>query len=194
MSAAYAITGRSNLLATFGALAVLVTSHVAMAQAGPGCGHGVSIGKSCMDPVRTCGSDEDCAGDTQCTTGVCDDSIGVQTNCTISIRNADECEDDIQVNAAFDTLQFPSGNQRVPEVGNLPILSVGGNAVCAAGPALPCIIGTPGSTQNGLPGSALAGRVFFTAQYTLTAANQLDLVGQAQLSDQATVTVQDLCN
>jgi hypothetical protein len=176
------------------ALALLVSGQVAVAQAPPGCEHGVTIQKSCTDPVRTCGSNEDCPGDTQCAEGVCDDSIGITTDCTISVRNADECLDDIQVNAAFDTLMFPSGNVRVPAAGDLPILDVTGNAVCAAGPALPCIIGTPGSVQNGLPGDGTAGRVRFTSAHTLTPSEQLDLVGQSQLDDQATVTVQDLCN
>jgi hypothetical protein len=181
-------------LLVVGALGILVSGPLALAQVPPpGCEHGVTILKSCDTPVRSCASDEDCSA-SACTAGVCDESISVQTNCVISVRNADECLDDIQVNAAFDTLLFPSGNQRVPAAGNLPILEVGGNAMCAAGPALPCIIGTPGSVANGLPGVGTSGRVSFVAQYTLTEANQADLAGQAQLPDQATVTVQDLCN
>jgi hypothetical protein len=175
-------------------LVVLATGQPAGAQPAPDCSHGVTIQKTCDTPVRTCASNEDCPGDSMCAEGVCNLEISDHTHCTISVRNADECEDDIQVNAGFDTLEFPSGNQRVPAVGNLPILDVTGNAVCAAGPALPCIIGTPGSTANSLPGDATAGRVRFTSQYTLTAANQLDLVGETDLPDQATVTVQDLCN
>ena len=119
---------------------------------------------------RTCATDADCNDGIECTNDVCDQAIGHTTNCTISLGHADTCGDTTKINGAFDIDDFGGDNVRTPAVGNLPISGVFGNAVCCAGPSLPCFVGPSGSTfvipalttgcgALALPGAALAGIV-----------------------------------
>src|SRR6185436_18721093 len=127
---------------------------------------------------------------------VCDTSVSTATRCFVTVTHAGSCTVDTQLNAAFDVQDFPSvADQRVPDAGNLPIVEVSGNAVCAAGPSLPCVIGPAGSTTNGLPGAGTPGLVSFKSEHTRSAAQMQDLASAnaSTLSDQATVTLQDLC-
>src|SRR6185295_7814073 len=118
---------------------------------GAAIAHCPEIHKACDRPIRTCQTNTDCSG-AECADGVCDTSVSTATRCFVNT----------QLNAAFDVQDFPSvADQRVPDAGNLPIVEVSGNAVCAAGPSLPCVIGFAGSTGNGLPGDGSPGLVSF---------------------------------
>src|SRR6185436_18929158 len=121
---------------------------------------------------------------------VCDTSVSTATRCFVTVTHAGSCTVDTQLNAAFDVQDFPSvPDQRVPDAGNLPIVTVSGNAVCAAGPSLPCVIGPAGATDNGLPGNPAPGLVSFASEHSLSAAQLQDLANATQLNDQATVSL-----
>src|SRR5262245_31459326 len=153
--------------------------------------HCPEIHKGCDHSIRTCQSNNDCPGDTDCTDAVCNDQSSA-TQCFINLTHAGTCTVDTQVTAAFDVQDFPSvPDQRVPDVGNLPIVTVSGNAVCGAGPSLPCVIGPAGDTSNGLPGDPAPGLVSFRSEHSLSAAQLQDLAnaGAVQLNDQATVSL-----
>jgi hypothetical protein len=62
----------------------------------------------------------------------------------ISLAHADTCGDVTKINEAFDIDDFGGDNVRTPPAGNLPISGVFGNAVCCAGPTLPCFVGPAG--------------------------------------------------
>ena len=84
-----------------GAVLVLGTAGSAAAQ----CEHGVTIRKTCTGPVRICDTDQDCSGaQGECQANRCDTTNPNTTSCSISVTNADECGDVIQVNEAFDTV------------------------------------------------------------------------------------------
>lgn len=100
----------------------------------------------------------------------------------------------------FDIEDFGGDNVRVPAVGNLPISNVSGNAVCCAGPTLPCFVGPPASvavvpaavTGCGdlpLPGAATAGLVSFRQNQYVVQPNDPN-----PLPDQGNITGNDLCN
>ena len=117
------------------------------ARAGaPVCQHGASIFKTCQSVKRSCASNADCVDGIECTNDVCDTSISNTTNCTISLGHADTCGDTTKITGAFDIDDFGGDNVRTPPLGNLPIGGVFGNAVCCAGPTLPCFVGPAGST------------------------------------------------
>jgi hypothetical protein len=169
------------------------------AQAQP-CQHGASIFKTCESVKRTCANAADCDDGIQCTDDSCDQNIGHTTNCTISLAHADTCGDTTKITEAFDVDDFGGDNVRTPPVGNLPISSVSGNAVCCAGPTLPCFVGPAGSlfvvpnSASGcgnlpLPGSGLPGLVQFLSNTYVIQANDPD-----PLPNQGNVRVQDLCN
>src|SRR5262249_26801318 len=168
------------------------------------CQHGASIFKTCESPKRSCSVDADCP-DTPCADGVCTGSVGGafvdnHTNCMISLQNADTCGDTTKITEGFDIEDFGGDNVRVPAVGNLPISGIFGNAVCCAGPVLPCFVGPAGSlfvvpnSASGcgalpLPGAGTAGIVTFT-QNTYT----IQPTDPDPLPNQANVRVGDLCN
>ena len=116
------------------------------------------------------------------------------------LANADTCLDTLRVTGGFDIEDFGGDNVRVPAVGNLPISNVSGNAVCCAGPTLPCFVGPPASvavvpaavTGCGdlpLPGAATAGLVSFRQNQYVVQSNDPN-----PLPDQANITGNDLCN
>ena len=114
--------------------------------------HGIGATKGCVDR---------CAGET--------------TNCTATAVYLDENQGDIiRVLQAWDTVHATGGDVRVPAAGNLPIIQVIGNALCtdsggACNPAtgancvLPCLLGGPGDTGEGLPGLGTPGRAQFSS-------------------------------
>src|SRR5262245_36432407 len=164
------------------------------------CQHGASIFKTCQSVKRSCATNADCVDGIECTNDLCDTSISNVTNCTISLAHADTCGDTTKINGAFDVDDFGGDNVRTPPVGNLPIGGVFGNAVCCAGPSLPCFVGPSGSTfvipatatgcgPLALPGAALAGIVTFVSNTYVIQPDDPD-----PLPNQGNVTVQDLCN
>ena len=164
------------------------------------CQHGASIFKTCESPKRQCSTDGFCADQSECTNDTCDLSESNVTNCTISIANADTCGDTTRVTGGFDIQDFGGDNVRVPAVGNLPISAVSDNAVCCAGPSLPCFVGPAGSTlmltagQTGcgalsLPGAPLAGSVSFLQNTYVVQETDPN-----PLQDQGNVNGSDLCN
>jgi hypothetical protein len=176
-------------------LTVVAVPQVADAQ----CTHGVAIFKSCQGPRRSCATDADCP-DTECTDGVCDTNLDNVTNCTLTLTHADTCGDTTKITEAFDKQDFGGDNVRVPAVGSLPISGIFGNAVCCAGPALPCFVGPAGSVaaigagETGcgalaLPGAGTAGSVSFVQNTYVVQPNDPD-----PLPDQANITVKDLCD
>jgi hypothetical protein len=164
------------------------------------CQHGASIFKTCESVKRTCVNNLDCDDGIQCTDDQCDTNIGNTTNCTISLAHADTCGDTTKITEAFDIDDFGGDNVRTPPVGNLPISLVGGNAVCCAGPVLPCFVGPAGSlfvvpnSASGcgnlpLPGSGVPGFVQFVSNTYVIQPDDPD-----PLPNQGNVRVQDLCN
>ena len=164
------------------------------------CQHGASIFKTCQSPKRKCNADAQCNDQLECTNDVCDLSLSNLTNCVITLANADTCGDTTKITQGFDVEDFGGDNVRVPAVGSLPIDSINGNAVCCAGPTLPCFVGPAGSTfivpaiASGcgnlpLPGSATAGSVAFRQNTYVVQPNDPD-----PLPDQGTVSGNDLCN
>ena len=131
------MTSRARLVLP---LAIAGLPQLAAAQ----CTHGVALFKSCQGPKRSGAPDADCP-DTECTDGVCNLSESNLTDCLQTLTHADTCNDTTKITEAFDTQDFGDDNVRVPPVsGNLPIFSVIGNAVCCAGPVLPCFVGPAG--------------------------------------------------
>jgi hypothetical protein len=122
------------------------------------------------------------------------------TDCTLTLTHSDTCGDTTKITEAFDLQDFGGDNVRVPALGNLPISGVLGNAVCCAGPALPCFVGPAGSAaaiaaaETGcgalaLPGAGTAGSVSFRQNTYVVQPNDPD-----PLPDQANITVKDLCD
>ena len=186
----------SFVVAVLAAVGMLVPS---AARAQP-CQHGASIFKTCESVKRTCADDSDCDDGIECTDDACDQDIGHTTNCTISLAHADTCGDTTKITEAFDIDDFGGDNVRTPPVGNLPISGVVGNAVCCAGPTLPCFVGPAGSlfvvlnAASGcgnlpLPGSGVPGLVQFLSNTYVIQADDPD-----PLPNQGNVKVQDLCN
>lgn len=164
------------------------------------CQHGASIFKTCQSVKRTCVNDLDCDDGIQCTDDQCDTNIGNTTDCTISLAHADTCGDVTKITEAFDIDDFGGDNVRTPPVGDLPIQAIIGNAVCCAGPALPCFVGpagfafaipaiTTGCGALALPGAAVAGIVQFQSNTYVIQPDDPD-----PLPNQGNVKVQDLCN
>ncbi len=187
------------LRTTFAAL--LIAGAVLPSRSDAQCNHGVSVFKTCESPKRTCTSNADCNDQNECTDDVCD-TVGLSnlTNCVLTLAHADTCGDRTKVTEAFDTQDVGGDNVRVPAVGNLPIDAINGNAVCCAGPALPCFVapaGDAGVIANSatgcgnlaLPGAAIAGSVLFRQNTYVIQANDPN-----PLPDQGTFRVQDLCN
>jgi hypothetical protein len=171
----------------------------AAARAQP-CQHGASIFKTCESVKRTCTNNADCDDHIQCTNDVCDTGIGNTTNCSISLAHADTCGDVTKITEAFDIDDFGVDNVRTPPAGNLPISGVFNNAVCCAGPVLPCFVGpaglataipaaTTGCGVLNLPGAAAAGIVTFQSNTYVIQPDDQD-----PLPNQGNVRVQDLCN
>ncbi len=97
---------------------------------------------------------------------------GEAMDCTMTGRHLDDFDDVTVLSEAWDEVSTGLGLVRIPAVGNLPIISVVGNAVCtnsggvcvpATGLhcALPCRLGRSGSNAGGMPGLTPAGRVQF---------------------------------
>src|SRR4030042_6768659 len=99
--------------AVFGSLALKGGGDEAKAQ--PIQFHGITIQKVCSSPSK----------------------VGDITECQIRITNADDFGDTIEVHEAWDVQDAGDDAVRIPAVGDLPIASVDGNALCAPGPALP---------------------------------------------------------
>ena len=193
----------SGRLGTFGST---LATPVALALAGPPagraapCQHGASIFKTCESPRRSCNANGQCDDGIECTNDVCDLTQSNVENCTISLQQADTCGDTTRITEAWDIEDFGGDNVRVPALGNLPISGVFGNAVCCAGPTLPCFVGPAGSTfvvpnsASGcgnlpLPGAGVAGLVTFL-QHTYVV--QPD--DPNPLANQGNVRGNDLCN
>jgi hypothetical protein len=165
------------------------------------CQHGVSTFKTCESPRRTCAANGDCDDGLPCTDDVCDTvNLSNVTDCTIILTHADTCGDNTKITEAFDVQDVGGDDVRVPAVGNLPIDAINGNAVCCAGPVLPCFVapaGAVGSISNAtsgcgilnLPGSATVGSVEFRQNTYVIQANDPN-----PLPDQGTFRAQDLCN
>lgn len=129
--------------------------------------HGIAIAKGCVSPL--------CEGET--------------TNCDVQIGYNDGFGDTIRLLSAWDVQDFGGDNVRVPAVGDLPIVAVGGNTNCMVGGSLPCEIGPAGSTLNGLPGTDAPGFVRFQQNTYVIQPDDPDV-----LRDQATVEWMDLCD
>ena len=164
------------------------------------CQHGASIFKTCESVKRTCANNADCNDNNQCTNDTRDTNIGHTTNCEISLGHADTCGDVTKITEAFDIDDFNGDDVRTPPVGNLPISGVFGNAVCCAGPVLPCFVGPAGlvfaipALETGcgplaLPGVGTRGLVTFASNTYVIQANDPD-----PLPNQGNVRVKDLCN
>src|ERR1043166_6330764 len=107
-------------------------------------GSSAAFAQTCMFPAPTC------PGPATCPTGcavACDPNlehglgataacsnrcVGETLSCMGSTAYVDELSDVIRVEQAFDTVH---GSVRVPAAGNLPIISISGNAVCTGGAA-----------------------------------------------------------
>ncbi len=182
------------------ALGVYAGVTAASAHAAP-CQHGVSTFKVCDSPKRTCATDADCDDGLPCTDDVCDtQSLSNVADCELILTHADTCGDTTKIHEAWDVQDVGGDNVRVPTVGNLPIDSINGNAVCCAGPALPCFVApalatpTIPATSTGcgpltLPGAGTAGSVDFRSNTYVIQPSDPN-----PLPDQATFRVQDLCN
>lgn len=189
--------------ASAGLSAAVLTALVALAPNDAGaqpCQHGASIFKTCQSVKRTCANNLDCDDGIQCTDDACDLSIGNTTDCAISLAHADTCGDVTKITEAFDIDDFGGDNVRTPPVGNLPISGVFGNAVCCAGPSLPCFVApaglafvvpaaTTGCGNLALPASGTAGSVQFRSNTYVVQPDDPD-----PLPNQGNVKVQDLCN
>jgi hypothetical protein len=166
------------------------------------CQHGASIFNTCDSVRRSCAAAADCVDTNECTDDACDtQSLSNVTDCIITLSHADTCGDRTKVNEGFDVEDVGGDNVRVPPVaGSLPINSVNGNAVCCAGPVLPCFVAPAGdagvipNSASGcgnlpLPGVATPGSVDFRQNTYVVQPNDPD-----PLPDQGTVKVQDQCN
>jgi hypothetical protein len=189
-------------LAVIGALlAWLALGTGAAPIARAACQHGVSTFKTCDSPRRSCATNADCDDGLQCTDDVCDVfGLSNVTDCLITLTNADTCGDTTKIVEAFDVQDLGGDNVRVPAVGNLPIDAINGNAVCCAGPVLPCFVapaGAVGVISNAasgcgnlpLPGVATTGSVEFRQNTYVIQPNDPN-----PLPDQGTFKAQDLCN
>jgi hypothetical protein len=185
-----------------GALVAFVVIGAAAAPAARAvCQHGVSTFKTCDSPKRTCASDADCDDGLPCTDDVCDtQALSNVTDCLLILTHADTCGDVTRINESFDVQDFGGDNVRVPAAGNLPIDAISGNAVCCAGPVLPCFVapasavGTISNATSGcgnlpLPGAAQAGSIQFRQNTYVIQPNDPN-----PLPDQGTFRVADLCN
>jgi hypothetical protein len=164
------------------------------------CQHGVSTFKTCEIPKRSCATNADCVDGLECTDDVCNTTLSNLTNCLIELTHADTCGDFTKITEAFDTVDVGGDDVRVPAVGNLPIDTIAGNAVCCAGPALPCFVAPAGSAgvilaaETGcgnlaLPAVGVVGSVSFRQNTYVVQPDDPD-----PLPDQGTFKVKDLCN
>ena len=126
-------------------------------------------------------------------------NAGDPIDCTIAATYNDDFGDTIKVVSAADIVSASGGDVTDSNL-RLASTDVSGNAVCCAGPVLPCFIGPGGSTATipnvvsgcgdlSLPGTGTPGKVFFkdTAYTTV-------LADAGSLPDSATIQVADLCN
>ena len=67
--------------------------------------HGISIGKTCGDTVRTCIDNDSCTDPDFCTVSECDTSIDHTADCTFFVENADTFLDSITVTNVLKELQ-----------------------------------------------------------------------------------------
>ncbi|MBI3833812.1 MAG: hypothetical protein HY287_05735 [Planctomycetes bacterium] len=146
------------------ATAACVAFTVSGAAWGQSCGPGTPGVVSC-DPGLEHGNGGTAACQNRC--------VGDTLDCTATFRYLDQLLDPVLVKAAFNTVH---GNVRDPAVGNLPIISIVGNAVCTdsggacnpatgANCAFPCLVGPGGKgcsdagTSLSLPGAPQNGSV-----------------------------------
>lgn len=140
--------------------------------------HGIQIGKSCQGP--------------KC--------VGEFTDCSVAIGHADGFGDTIELIEAWDVIDPLGINVRVPAVGNLPVVSIQGNAYCTdsggicdqslgVNCALPCRIGAANSVLSGLPGDPQPGFIVFRQnQYLIQPGDPSPLLNQAN------IRYRDLCD
>lgn len=129
--------------------------------------HGITIAKGCVSPL--------CVGET--------------TKCDIKLGYNDEYGDTIEILAAWDVQDLGGDDVRVPGMGDLPIVAVGGNTTCTVDGTLPCRIGPGDSMLSGLPGDSEPGFVRFRQNTYVIEPDDPDT-----LVDQATVQWEDLCD
>ena len=159
---------KKNNVATGVLVAGVAVLSAAMAEQAYGQGlHGVTIAKGCVSPL--------CVGET--------------TSCDIQLGYNDDFGDTIEILTAWDVQDLGGDNVRVPDMGDLPIVAVGGNTTCTVGGSLPCMIGPGGSTLSGLPGDPQPGFVRFRQDTYVVEPDDPDV-----LKDQATVEWEDLCD
>ncbi len=126
--------------------------------------------------------------------------VGETTDCTATAVFLDDFEDALVIKEAYDEVNTGSGVVRIPAVGNLPIVTVLGNAICTddggicdpvtgTNCALPCTIGPTGFAGSSLPGLIGNGRVRFAQnQYVIQPGDV------PNLGDTVFFVWEDLCN
>jgi hypothetical protein len=164
------------------------------------CEHDLAVVKSCEEPRRSCGGASDCSDGNACTDDACDTTTSNVTDCILTATHADSCGDTTRIEGAFDEQDFGGDDVRVPALGDLPIETVGGNAVCCVGPSLPCFVGPSGATtivpdaETGcgdlaLPGEASPGSIGFRQNTYVVAPDDPD-----PLPDRGTISHLDRCD
>ncbi len=106
--------------------------------------------------------------------------IGDTTSCTLEILHNDSFLDDWEIQSVVATV--PAGNGAQP--GAVTIQSISGNAFCAAGPSLPCMVCAGGEECGGMgviDGSA-GEVVFLQGSYVITAGDTSPLFTASFLS------------
>jgi len=127
--------------------------------------------------------------DKGCDVNLC---IGDAMLCEFAVSYNDDFGDTTELIEAWDMVDTDGdtvGDVRVPEVGNLEIVSAQGNTTCLVGGSLPCNIGPANSTLSGLPGDPLPGVVVFVQNTYVIEADDV-----SPLRDQATLIYRDLCD
>ncbi len=149
--------------------AVLICSPNAFGQF-----HGVRIGKSCVSPK--------CVGDV--------------LDCTFEVGHDDDFGDTLELLDAFDNIDPKGHNTRLPAVGNLPIVNVGGNTNCTVGGSLPCLICPAGSAACGpvVPNQGQPGVVTFGIGILPEDTYNIQPDDPNPLPDRASIRVSDKCD
>jgi hypothetical protein len=169
----------SATILRLGGLAVLVLGiGFAFPTAMQAAGHALTIGKECVSPKNSCGSNTDCTDPNSCNgLGVCTSSgANHMTECSILLINSDPSLDDVKVLSASDTISAFAGPQTF---NNLPVSSttgtVSGDCTGSIDPLIGCTLS---------PGASIT---FLSNQYVIQPTDP------NPLPDQGTVLVQDLC-
>jgi hypothetical protein len=194
---------RFSILVIMAFMALTVSSTVQAQE------HGMAVTKGCNFNVRVCSDtpgagDVDCQDEDLCKIPDCDESKPRDLICTFTATNADQKFDTLSIPVVSPVTPFKDGvfdivfNDATGGTGGtgltipsseISIIAITGDASCAAGPSLPCIVGA--GLGSVAPTDPARGAVQFEVTYTPT---EQDFLHANPLEDEGHGISFDLCD